>query len=302
MQPISTATVGQQVSFLYVAQTASTESGGSLIIVNSPAGFAPTTWSRTPSGSLSGFAPPIIYLANTGVNVGSTTTVPTYGFPGLFYIVTGTFSTPGTKVFTVSGETTPSKFGAGSASLSVVPQAAAAGPPVNLALPFDCQDAPAGWTPDTSAGELVFTNNDNYTIPNYCVRFAEGGPFELHVAQLEGDGIDVIAGRIAYPKREPIRKARVACQMLFGVDEQGTPHAGLQEGMTRNWSAVTRLADLGRTNTDGLQQVDYTPYPGGPVYSFQARVLPPVVGSVELGVGMAFGLILDVPNPTAVLP
>jgi hypothetical protein len=300
LQPTSSAVVGEQVSFLFIAQVASTESGCLLIINESPAGFVPTTWSRTPSASLTGFAPPIIYQANTGVaSIGSTTTVPTYGVSGLFYIVTGTFTTAGTKRFSVTGETTPSPPVTGAATLRVSPTAAAATATINPGLPLVCNDGPVGWEPDYTAGRLDFAS---YTIPNWCVRFVEGGPFELHVAQLTGDSVDVISGRIAYPKREPIRKARVACQMLFGVDTAGTPYSDLHEGATTNWSQLTRIADAGRTSTDGLQAVQYTPFVGGPVYSFNARVQPPITGTVQNGVGMAFGLVIDVPNPSAVLP
>jgi hypothetical protein len=173
---------------------------------------------------------------------------------------------------------------------------------LNLGLPLTCATGTDGWAPDYSAGKLVFLDNSNYTIPNRCVRFTEGAAFELHVATLEGDDVDTISSRVAYPRRERLRKARIACQMLFGVDKTGAAYNDLQQGMTANWSEVTALSDKSWNTSNGLQTIRYEPWIGSAIHQFEAHVLPPVVGSVQMGVGMAFGLIIEVPNPSAVLP
>lgn len=170
---------------------------------------------------------------------------------------------------------------------------------LNIALPLTCYtEGTVGWEPDYSVGKLVFVDNDDYTIPNYCVRFTEGAAFELHVATLEGDDVTVVNGTIAYPRVERKRVAKITCQMLFGTDAEGTPYDSLQEGMVLNWAAITALSDLSVTQTQGLQTVEYEPYVGADPITFDAHVLPPVVGSVKMGVGMAFGLQIEVPDPT----
>jgi len=173
---------------------------------------------------------------------------------------------------------------------------------LSLGLPLTCQNGTVGWPPDYSAGKLVFLDASNYTIPNYAVRMVGAAAFELHVATLEGEDVDTIQSRVAYPRRERNRTARIACQMLFGTNKAGTPYASLQQGMTVNWGEVTGLSDDSWDTTTGLQTVRYEPYISGPVYQFEAHVMPPVPGEVQIGVGMAFGLILEVPNPSAVLP
>ncbi len=173
---------------------------------------------------------------------------------------------------------------------------------LTFGVPLTCTDGTGGWTPDESSGKLVFVDNGNYTIPNRCVRFVGAGPFELHVATIEGEDVDTINSRVAYPRRERVRTARIACQMLFGVNKSGTAYNDLQRGMVTNWGEVTDLSDESWSTTNGLQTVRYTPWVGGPVHQFEAHVMPPVPGEVRFGVGMAFGLVLEVPNPSAVLP
>jgi hypothetical protein len=172
---------------------------------------------------------------------------------------------------------------------------------INTAIPFDCQPGTVGWEPDYSAGKLEFIDNSNYTIPNRAVRFTGSGPFELHIASLSGEDVEVVSGTIGYPRIERKRIARMSCQMLFGVDPSGTAYGSLPEGMTLNWSEITALSDLTVSDVQGLQTLEYTPYIGATPIQFEAHVLPPVVGEVVNGVGMTFGIVIEVPDPT-VLP
>lgn len=169
---------------------------------------------------------------------------------------------------------------------------------INPALPLSCQPGTVGWEPDYTAGKLVFVDNDDYTLPNYAVRFTDSGPFELHVATLSGDDVEVISGTVGYPRVERKRTARMALQMLFGTSPDGTPWPTVAEGMVKNWADLTALSDLTVTDVQGLQTVEYTPYVGATTYTFEAHVMPPIVGEVTNGLGMTFGLILEVPDPS----
>jgi hypothetical protein len=301
LQPITSAAVGEEVSFVYYGETSAPETGAVIAINAAPDGFVPTDWSITPNTSPSGSPLPIIYAAGSVITVGNTNTLPAIGTEGVGYLITGSFTTPGTKTFSVTLDTTQSTAVTAGASL-VVNDASYGTANLNLGLPLTCATGLTGWSPDFSAGKLVFVDNSNYTIPNYAVRFTEKAAFELHVATLEGSDVDTINSRVAYPRRERNRTARIACQMLFGVDKDGSAYNDLQRGMTVNWSELTALSDQSWSTTNGLQTVHYTPWIGASVYQFEAHVIPPVVGSVQMGVGMAFGLILEVPNPAAVLP
>jgi hypothetical protein len=303
----ATATVGETVvlvAYGYQSNTGTPDTGATITITAAPSGFTATDWARTPHNLRTGYSPPIITSAGSVINVGSTTPMPAvipgeFGDYGLFYRVVGTFSTPGTKTFTITFDTAQSAPMTATASLVVTdPPTSGA----NLALPLQCQDGTVGWHPDESAGKLVFVTNGNYTIPNRAVRFVGAAAFELHVPTLEGEDVDAINTRIAYPRTERVRTARVACQMLFGTSSSGVPYSNLQQGMVTNWGQVADLSDNTWNTTNGLQTIRYTPWIGGPVSQFEAHVLPPVVGEVRPGIGMAFGLILEVPNPSAVLP
>jgi hypothetical protein len=184
-----------------------------------------------------------------------------------------------------------------------IPGIAVTPPPIQSGIPLIClaDETPVGWPLDFSAGKLEFVDN-NYTIPNRAVRFAQGGTFPLHIASLTGEDITTINGIYSHEQREPVRRAEIECQMLFGVNSAGSVYTGLQEGLTTNWDDLTSLSDLSRTSASGLQTIRYTPYIGGPVHQFSAHVLPPVVGSTQLGVGMSFRLTLEVPNPEPALP
>ena len=141
-------------------------------------------------------------------------------------------------------------------------------------------------------------NDNNYTIPNYAVRFTGSGPFELHVGELSGDDVQVISGTVAYPRVERKRTARMALQMLFGADSTGAAHPSLAEGLVTNWAEVRDLSDLTVTDTQGLQSITYTPYIGATPVTFDAHVMPPIVGEVRDGIGMTFGLVIEVPDPS----
>lgn len=172
---------------------------------------------------------------------------------------------------------------------------------LNFAIPLTCAGGIAGWEPDYSAGQLVFVDNGNYTIPNYAVRFTEGAALELHLPNLVGDDVEVVNGTIAYPKVERKRTARIACQLLFGTDPAGVAFADLQEGMLMNLQELNDLSDDTVTDSQGLQEIEYTPFIGANPISFDAHVMPIVPGSVQLGVGMAFGIILEVPDPSTIV-
>lgn len=299
-------TFGQTVRLAFWAETSGLRNNCTFTFLETPDDFVPEAWSynlfNAPPLPLN--APgPVIVAEGTQKNVGPATIVYPLNTFGMFLLVDGTFLTQGLKTFRVqiSAE--------GMTPTILVAQTRIVEKRINLGLPVGCDTAPTGWPPDNTAGKLVFSFG--YTIPNYCVRFVEGGPFELHVPTYEGEDVDTVGGRIPRGRVERVRTARIACQMLFGVGPDGTPYNSLQEGMVRNWRDICDLTIGGllseQTNPpepsfDGTSWVQYTPYVGGPTYEFEAHILPPVPGSVQIGVGMAFGLILEVPNPTGNLP
>jgi hypothetical protein len=170
------------------------------------------------------------------------------------------------------------------------------------ALNLDCYSAPTGWAPDFSHGRIIFVDAANYTIPNRAIRFTGAGPFELEVATFEGEDVPTVNGSVAYPKTERLRTARISCQMLFQVAPNGTPWGNIGQGMRENWADLNDIAALSLSNPQGLQTVSYRPWTTATTYTFEAHVLPPVIGEVRNGIGMSFGLVIEVPNPTTVLP
>ncbi len=158
-----------------------------------------------------------------------------------------------------------------------------------------------GWEPDPDHGELVF-NAHAYTIPNYAVRFVDWGAFDLLVPTLEGDDVEVLNGAIAYPRRERTRIARLVLQVNFAVDTAGTPYGSRTEGHLRNWSDLNAIAatsiSTAQTGT-GLQSLTWTPHASASPVTFNAHVLPPDAGAVDYGKGMMAGMIVQVPDPTA---
>lgn len=272
--------------------------GGTCELIDFPANFTATNWLVSPDlltlpqSSQTWSSGPI--QSTTGDIISLGTPVDLSGTYKYWVLWEGSFTSAGTASFEVEFDATNA---AGPTSIPFSVSVSPA-PPPNFAIPMACQQGTVGWEPEFSAGKLEFNDNGGYTIPNYAVRFTASGPFELHVASLSGDDVEVISGTVAYPRIERKRVARMSLQMLFGADPAGSPHPSIPEGMVTNWATVRALSDLTVSDTQGLQSITYTPYIGATPVTFDAHVLPPIVGEVREGVGMTFGLVIEVPDPS----
>jgi hypothetical protein len=301
LTPLATVEVGDTVWIAFDVTAFFGATNGTVTVNDFPSEFVPTQWLKSPASvtlpqsSQSWSAGPILSTPGNVINLGNPVLLS--GNYKYWVLWQGAFSSVGSFSFELEFNAT------GSTGPLTIPFTATVVPPSvppnpNLAIPFACQPGVLGWEPEFGAGKLEFLDNANYTIPNYAVRFTGAGPFELMVATLSGEDVEVVSGTIGYPRVERKRVARIACQMLFGVTPAGAAHASVAEGMVTNWSELNALSDLTVTNVQGLQTVEYTPYIGATSVQVEAHVLPPVVGEVSNGIGMTFGLVLEVPDPS----
>jgi hypothetical protein len=298
LQQITTARVGQIVWIGYTIGASFSMSNGTATINDFPSDFVVSEWLKSPTvltlpqtSQTWSASPPTVDLGDV-ITLGNPANVD--GDATYYVLFEGTFTGAGTKSFEVEFDAT------NATGPTAIPFTINVVPPnnPNFGLPLECQTGPVGWYPDYTTGKLVFNDMDDYTIPNYAVRFNGSGPFELHVATLEGDDVTVVNGTVAYPRVERKRVAKITCQMLFGAQPDGTPHNSAQEGLVLNWAEFTALSDPTVSDTQGVQSVTYTPYPGATPVTFAAHVLPPVVGDVQNGIGMNFGFEMQVPDPS----
>jgi hypothetical protein len=301
---LSTVDVGQVVWIAFDVTAFSGATSGTVTLNDFPVEFDADYWLKSPTlltlpqSSQTWSGGPILTDIGDVVSLGSPVLLS--GLYKYWVLWEGSFTAPGSYDFELEFDAV------GSAGPLVIPfsvNVVTPPPPPNpnLAIPFACQPGTLGWEPDDTAGKLEFLDNASYTIPNRAVRFTGSGPFELHIATLSGEDVEVVSGTIGYPRVERKRVARVACQMLFGVTPAGAAHGSVPEGMTLNWAEITALSDLTVTDVQGLQTIQYTPYVGATPIQFEAHVLPPVLGEVVNGVGMTFGIVIEVPDPS-VLP
>ena len=166
-------------------------------------------------------------------------------------------------------------------------------------VPDSCvPGATGGWPVDYNTGKLTFVDVSSYVLPNPAFKFIDSGPFELEVPVFLGEDVEVVDGMVAYPRVEKGRTARITLAMNFEANSAGTPFSNLAAGWRTNWAALCALAAPSLTG-DGLQTVQYVPYAGASTYTFEAHVLPPVLGGeYEYGLGFTVGLVIEVPDHT----
>lgn len=155
------------------------------------------------------------------------------------------------------------------------------------------------WTPDLTLGSLEWLDDgDDFTIPNRMIRWEGRGEMDLTVASFDGTDDEVVNGTIARQKLERSRRANLQCQMNFWSDPDGTIYDNRVEGERTSWATLNALAAASKTG-DGLQSFRWTPYDGATPIDFDARMMPPVKGTVGTdGNGRSVGIMLVIPDPS----
>lgn len=154
------------------------------------------------------------------------------------------------------------------------------------------------WTPDPLNGKLEFLDAAGFTIPNYMIRWSGMGDRRMLEGTYDGEDREVVDGIVAYPRIERVRKVNLECQMNFWSNAAGTLFDSRVKGERVNWVTLNGLAADTLTESDGLQSLRWTPYDGATAVTFNARVEPPVKGSVGAdGHGRAVGIVLNIPDP-----
>jgi hypothetical protein len=166
-------------------------------------------------------------------------------------------------------------------------------------LPISCTPgATGGWPVDYDTGKLTFVDVGGYVLPNHAVKFIDAGAFELEIPAFVGEDVEVVAGVVPYPRVEKGRTSRLALAMNFLANPDGTGHTSAAAGWRLNWAGLCALA-APTLSSEGLQTVEYVPYVGASTYTFEAHVLPPVLGGdTAAGLGMTVGLVIEVPDPS----
>ncbi len=151
------------------------------------------------------------------------------------------------------------------------------------------------WTPDYTNGKLVFESG--YTIPNWTVRQVDIGFAAILLSVPTGDNPGTWRLDVPVPRSERSRTITIPLQVGFHAGTTGTHTATLAAGMYDNVAALLALADPTVADTNGLQTLTWTPYPGATTVVFDAHVMPLAVTDARHGRGLFADLTIVVPAP-----